>query len=47
MRAVCENMSYLKCLEKQKRFLKSKSKDIVRQGLKTLNELEEVKEKKR
>jgi hypothetical protein len=47
MRAVCENMSCLERLEKQKKFLKSKGKDIVRQGLKTLNKLKKVEEKEK
>ena len=46
-RLVCENMSCIERLEKQQEFLKSKGRDIVRRGLKTLNELEEVKEKER
>jgi hypothetical protein len=45
--AVCENMACLKRLEKQKKFLKSKGKDIVRHGLKTLDKLKEAKEKER
>jgi hypothetical protein len=47
MRAVCENIACLERLEKQKRFLKSKGKDMVCRGLKTLDELEEVEEKER
>jgi PHD/YefM family antitoxin component YafN of YafNO toxin-antitoxin module len=47
MRAVCENMARLKRLEKQKKFLKSKGKDMVCCGLKTLDELEEAEEKER
>jgi hypothetical protein len=35
------------CLKKQERFLKSKGKDIVCCSLKTLNKLEEAKEKER
>jgi len=40
-------MSCLKYLKKQKGFLKSKGKDMVRRGLKTLDKLKEVKEKER
>jgi hypothetical protein len=40
-------MSCIKRLEKQQEFLKSKGKDMVCRSLKTLNELEEVKEKER
>ena len=47
MRAVCKNMSYLKRLERQKKFLKSKGKDMVCCSLKTLNKLEEAEEKER
>jgi hypothetical protein len=47
MRAVRENMARLERLEKQKKFLKSKGKDMVRRGLKTLDELEEAEEKER
>jgi hypothetical protein len=47
MRAVCENIACLKHLKKQKKFLKSKGKDIVCYGLKTLDKLEEAEEKKR
>jgi hypothetical protein len=40
-------MSCLKRLKRQKKFLKSKGKDIVYYSLKTFNKLEKVKEKKR
>jgi hypothetical protein len=40
-------MSRICCLKKQERFLKSKSKDIVCYSLKTLDKLEEAKEKER
>jgi len=40
-------MSYLKRLERQKKFLKSKGKDMVCCSLKTLNKLEEAEEKER
>jgi hypothetical protein len=40
-------MSCIKRLEKQQEFLKSKGKDIVRCSLKTLDKLEEVKERER
>jgi CO dehydrogenase/acetyl-CoA synthase beta subunit len=47
MRAVRENMACLERLEKQKKFLKSKGKDMVRRSLKTLDELEEAEEKEK
>jgi hypothetical protein len=47
MCAVCKNMACLKRLEKQKKFLKSKGKDIVCYSLKTLDKLEKVEEKER
>jgi CO dehydrogenase/acetyl-CoA synthase beta subunit len=47
MRAVCKNMACLERLKKQKKFLKSKGKDMVRCGLKTMDELEEAEEKER
>jgi CO dehydrogenase/acetyl-CoA synthase beta subunit len=47
MRAVCKNMACLERLKKQKKFLKSKGKDIVCCGLKTLDKLEEAEEKER
>jgi hypothetical protein len=40
-------MAYVKCLRKQKNFLKSKGKDIVRCSLKTLDKLKEAKERER
>jgi hypothetical protein len=40
-------MSCIERLEKQQEFLKSKGKDIVRCSLKTLDELEEVKEREK
>jgi hypothetical protein len=40
-------MSCIKRLKKQQKFLKSKGKDIVCYSLKTLDKLEEVKEKER
>jgi hypothetical protein len=40
-------MSYIERLERQQEFLKSKGKDIVRRGLKTLDELEEAEERER
>ena len=46
-RLVCENMSHIKCLKRQQEFLKSKGKDIVCRGLKTLNKLKEVKEREK
>jgi hypothetical protein len=46
-RLVRENMSRIERLEKQQGFLKSKGKDMVRRGLKTLDELEEVEERER
>jgi len=47
MRAVCKNMSCLKRLKRQKKFFKSKGKDMVCRSLKTLNKLEKAKEKER
>jgi hypothetical protein len=47
MHAVCKNIACLKCLKKQKKFLKSKGKDIVCYSLKTLDKLEEAEERKR
>ena len=47
MHTVCENMSYLKRFKRQKKFFKSKGKDIVCYSLRTLNKLKEVKERKR
>jgi CO dehydrogenase/acetyl-CoA synthase beta subunit len=47
MHAVCKNIACLKRLKKQKKFLKSKGKDMVCYSLKTLNELEEAEERER
>jgi hypothetical protein len=47
IRVVCKNMVCLKRLEKQKRFLKSKGKDMLCYGLRTLDKLEEAKEKEK
>jgi hypothetical protein len=47
MRAVCENIVCLKRLKKQKRFLKSKGKDMLCCGLKTLDKLEEAEEREK
>jgi hypothetical protein len=47
MRAVYENMACLKHLKKQKKFLKSKGKDMVRCSLRTLDKLKKAKEKER
>jgi hypothetical protein len=47
MHAVCKNIACLKRFKKQKKFLKSKGKDIVCCSLKTLNKLKEIKEKER
>jgi hypothetical protein len=47
MCAVCKNMVCLKHLKKQKRFLRSKSKDMLCHKLKILDKLEEAEEKKR
>jgi hypothetical protein len=44
---VLESALCICCLKKQKRFLKSKGKDIVCYSLKTLNKLKEAKEKER
>jgi CO dehydrogenase/acetyl-CoA synthase beta subunit len=46
-RTALESASRIRRLEKQERFLKSKGKDMVRRGLKTLDELEEAEEKER
>jgi hypothetical protein len=46
-RLMSENLARLQRLERQEKFLKSKGKDMVRRGLKTLDELEEVEEKER
>jgi hypothetical protein len=42
-----KNIACLKRFKKQKKFLKSKGKDIVCYSLKTLDKLKEAKEKKR
>jgi hypothetical protein len=47
MRTVCKNIVCLERLKKQKRFLKSKGKDMLCHGLKTLNKLEEAKEREK
>jgi CO dehydrogenase/acetyl-CoA synthase beta subunit len=47
MYTVCKNIACLKRLEKQKKFLKSKGKDIVHCSLRTLDKLEEAEEKER
>jgi hypothetical protein len=47
LRLAQENSARLARLEKQKKFLKSKGKDMLRRGLKTLDELEEAEEKER
>jgi hypothetical protein len=47
MHTVKENIACLKRLKKQKKFLKSKGKDIVCCSLKMLDKLKEVKEKER
>jgi CO dehydrogenase/acetyl-CoA synthase beta subunit len=47
MRAVYKNIACLKRLKKQKKFLKSKGKDMVRCSLKTLDKLEKVKKEER
>jgi hypothetical protein len=44
---IVKNTAYVLCFEKQQRFLKSKRKDIVCRGLKTLNKLEETEEKEK
>jgi hypothetical protein len=46
-RLVCENMSCIKRFERQQEFLKSKGKDMVRRGLKTLDKLEKAEERER
>jgi hypothetical protein len=47
MHTVCENIACFKRLKKQKKFFKSKGKDIVCYGLKTLDKLKKAKEKER
>ena len=47
LRTAIESMARAKRLKKQQRFLKSKGKDMVCCGLKTLNKLEEAKERER
>jgi hypothetical protein len=47
LRTAMESMACAKRLEKQQRFLKSKGKDMLRCGLKTLDKLEEAEEKER
>jgi hypothetical protein len=47
LRAIQENSARLARIEKQKQLLKSKGKDMVRRGLKTLDELEEAEEKEK
>ena len=42
-----KNLAYIQWLKKQEKFLKSKGKDMVCYSLKTLDELEEAKEKER
>jgi hypothetical protein len=44
---VCKNIACLKQLKKQKRFLKSKSKDMLCYSLKTLNKLKKAKEREK
>jgi hypothetical protein len=46
-RSALESAARIRRLKKQEKFLKSKGKDMVRRGLKTLDELEEVEEKER
>ena len=47
MCAVYKNIACLERLKKQKKFLKSKGKDMVCYSLKTLNKLEKAKEKEK
>jgi hypothetical protein len=47
MRTVCKNMVCLERLEKQKRFLTSKGRDMLCYSLKTLDKLEEAKEREK
>jgi len=42
-----ENFAYYKRFKKQKKFLKSKGKEMLCCSLKTLNKLKEVKERER
>jgi hypothetical protein len=47
MRAICKNIACLERLEKQKLFLRSKSKDIVCCSLKTIDKLDKAEEKEK
>jgi hypothetical protein len=47
LRLAKENLACYKQLEKQKKFLKSKRKDMLRHSLKMLDKLEEVEERER
>ena len=47
LQAICKNSACLKRLKKQKKFLKSKGKDMLCHSLKTLNKLEEAEEKEK
>ena len=46
-RSALESAAHIRKLEKQEKFLKSKSKDMVCHSLKTLNKLEEAEEKEK
>ena len=45
--SIMESLAYIEQLEKQQEFLKCKGKDMLRRGLKTMDELDEVEEKER
>jgi hypothetical protein len=47
LQLIAENTARVLRLERQQKFLKSKGKDMVRRGLKTLDELEEAEERER
>jgi hypothetical protein len=47
MHVICKNIVCLKHFKKQKRFLKSKGKDMLCHSLKTLDKLEEAKEREK
>jgi len=46
-RTMSKNIACIKRLEKQKKFLKSKGKDMVCRSLKTLDKLKEAEEKEK
>jgi hypothetical protein len=46
-RVQAENMARIRHLEKQQEFLRRRGKDMLRRGLRTLDELDEVEEKEK